>query len=287
MIRPRTSVGDKASKSARGRAAARVTVAAAKSEKPRFTAELHHVIDLARAIVEVSAKSSGDGASNDDARNADSKEPSPAALQLHRAIGELAPESALKLCALLLAGQDGREIAAAVTTTLGAEANSWFSAHALGRSAAKLADYLQRGHAIACATDFDIEAPIAKWARADAPSLEDRVWLSFGKQLASSDPTEWHCLGLTADPENRRVTALYMQCGEKAWWSFRRVLDRPSPSVVRQARRSATRGKSKDTPASTLQSVLRYSVGSECAALQRAVRAIRARLGVEPDQARA
>lgn len=284
MVRPRTSIGDKASKSARRSASS----SASKRRKSCFATDLHHIIDLARALTEAPADLSGATASGDSrTKEAAATAPNAAALELHQALGRLAPESGLKVCALLLAGQDGREIASVVTPTLDAEVSTWFSVEALSARGAKLADYLQRGYAIACATDIDVEAPIARWARTGPSNLEDRVWLSFGKQLANSDPSEWSCLSVTAGREKSEVTKLYLQRAGKAWWSFRRVLDRPSPAVVRQAQRGADRGGARGSTDASLQKVLTYSVGVEYQALQRAVRAIRARLGIMLEQAKA
>ncbi|HKO92466.1 MAG TPA: hypothetical protein VJU61_14995 [Polyangiaceae bacterium] len=200
---------------------------------------------------------------------------------------ELEPEAALKLRILMLAGREGRDIGAihgALTSgdkgtsadKGSADKGSSQAALELGRIGAELGEWLSRGHAIACATQFDLEAPLARWAVAERSELEERVWLRFGRQLAMQPIDEWECLGATGGGAGDSLAKLYLRLGKTVWWSFGAVIDRPSPAAVksearRQTGKKAKLGRLRDIPAHGCQPDRR--------ALRRAIRAIRARVG--------
>lgn len=189
---------------------------------------------------------------------------------------ELEPEAALKLRILMVAGREGRDIGAIHGAMTSAEQDSSHAALELGRSGAQLGEFLSRGHAIACATQFDLEAPLARWAIAERSELEERVWLRFGRQLAMQPLDEWECLGATSGSAGDPLAKLYLRLGKTVWWSFGSVIDRPSPASVksegrRRTGKNAKLGRLRDIPAHGCQPDRR--------ALRRAIRAIRARVG--------
>lgn len=204
----------------------------------------------------------------------------PARQSLERALDDLDPEVALKLRTLMIAGRDGKSISDVnVNMTLG-DSKAAFSAAALDTShnGALLADYLRRGHALAWATALDIERPLASWAETTPHTLDERAWLSFGKQLAKSEPGDWQCLAFV-DGRTQGISSLYLRLAEHAWWSFQAVLDRPSAAAVEKQQRALTSRRSKGVAARSLTSVASQLSSAQGRALRRAARAIRARLG--------
>jgi hypothetical protein len=182
-----------------------------------------------------------------------------------------------KLGTLMQAGRDGQALG--VTHALRAptmvEPVSGPSSELFTDGTASL-DYVQRGHAIACATEFDLESDVAAWADSShAGSLEERVWLRFGRELAAASPGEWSCLAAVGSKDE--LEGIFLRRGSGAWWSFDGVVDRPSLARV-AARRSRKRSQS---PLISLS--LDAVVGQKCRpdrrALRRAVLALSARLG--------
>lgn len=181
-----------------------------------------------------------------------------------------------KLRTLMYAGRDGRDLA---------ETRMAMTQRGDGAMPAQDDDFglppledLKRGHAIACATMFDLELEIGKWPTPDARrSLDERVWLRFGRELAMSEPEQWRCLG-TFGP-NKRLERLYLRRGEAAWWSFDALPDRPSPTVV-QRRRSAKNGaRGSALVPIGFATIAEHTLRTDRRALRRAVLAVRARLG--------
>jgi hypothetical protein len=205
--------------------------------------------------------------------------PSAAATLLTKALTELGPEVAVKLRTLMVAGRDGRGVTAVHVDAKAAEGDLGAAAAYLSANAPLLADYLRRGHAMACATGFDLEKNIAAWPSSAPHTLDERAWLSFGVQLAKSQPDEWTCLGFVG-ADARLLTKLYLRLGEHAWWSFRSLLDRPSPAVVDKEKRVLSKSRSKGLTTASLKPMADRSCGTEGRALRRAVKAIRARVGV-------
>jgi hypothetical protein len=182
-----------------------------------------------------------------------------------------------KLGTLMQAGRDG--VALGVAHSLRA---SVATAVAPGPSAAlfddgaESLDYVQRGHAIACATQFDLETGVAAWVdSSDTATLDERVWLRFARELAASAPGEWSCLAAVG--RAHRLEGIYLSRRNGAWWSFDGVIDRPSTALV-EARRARRDGR-----APLVSLPLLALVGRPCKkdryAVQRAVLAISARLG--------
>jgi hypothetical protein len=205
------------------------------------------------------------------------------------ALRELQPEARSKLRILMTAGRDGLSLGSAHASRSsgppGALDASGLDAAALDAAAldaaelegagVELGDYLARGHAIACATEFDLEASLERWSTSERGKLEERVWLRFGKQLASAPPEEWECLGAVS-AGGERLAQLYLRSGKAVWWSFGAVLDRPAQETVRKTGRTRAGRSSKLGP---LGDVAARRSEPQRRALQRALRAIRARVG--------
>lgn len=208
---------------------------------------------------------------------------SPATRRLADAIEELGPDTALKLRTLMVAGRDGRGVTAVHVDAKPVEGDVSAAAD-LSANGAQLGDYLRRGHAMACATGFDIERNITAWPASAPHTLDERAWLSFGVQLAKSRPEDWTCLGFVG-ADAQQLTKLYLRLGEHAWWSFRSLLDRPSAALVDKEKRALSSRRSKGLTTASLKPMADRSCGTEGRALRRAVKAIRARVGVAGEPA--
>jgi hypothetical protein len=203
--------------------------------------------------------------------------------QLTATLRELEPETALKIRTLMIAGRDGQSIAS-VNVNLSlcdAEAGFAFMAADSGENGPLLVEYLRRGHAIARAIGIDLDRPLVEWQSPSSESLEERAWLSFGKQLASSDPRDWHSFAVVESPTGV-LTKLYLRLGDRAWWSFQGWLDRPTRAGMEKERRALGRRHFKGVPIDTLDALvarLERHGSVQGRALRRANRAIRARVG--------
>lgn len=199
--------------------------------------------------------------------------------ELKTAFDQLEPELALKLRTLLIAGRDRRSIDTVNANVSMSDADAAFAKMAVDsmENGPLLIDYLQRGHALACATGVDLDGPFAAW-RSTAEGLDARAWLSFGKQLANSLPSDWECLGVV-DAETGDLSKLYLRLGDNAWWSFQAVIDRPTLASVAKDRRELGRRRSKGMSTHSLQALVRHFDSSPGRALRRAAKAIRARVG--------
>jgi hypothetical protein len=258
---------------------ARVASADASDSAASFSSLLHRTIGLSLAA-QVEQEDGGKGRTEAAAASPVAViEPLPAQDALTLVLKGLAPDAALKLRTLMLAGRDARELTFIQGALTQAEQDPVFAALDLGRNAPQLSEYLRRGHAIACATRFDLEIPIAQWTLADRPPLGERVWLRFGKELATSAPDTWECLGVLGSTRAKLLTKLYLRVGKETWWSFGSVIDRPSPAVVKaQQKARAGRGATK-LGGGLLRDVIKYECEPDKRALRRAIRAIQARLG--------
>jgi hypothetical protein len=208
-------------------------------------------------------------------------EPKPSARErLATALSGLEPEMAIKLRTLMIAGRDGQSIGTVKVNLSMSDADSGFATMAADSSenGPLLIDYLRRGHALACASGIDLDGPLARWQSSPAPDLGERAWLSFGRQLASSQPADWQCLGLVEQP-TQELSMLYLRLREHGWWSFRSVLDRPTPAGVEKERRALAKRRLKGISSDTLEAIVGRFAGAQGRALQRAGRAICARLG--------
>jgi hypothetical protein len=202
---------------------------------------------------------------------------------LDTAIANLPADVARKLRTLMLVGRDGKSISEVSVDNSLSDSQALLDASAPGpgQSGAVLADHLRRGHAVASAAALDLERPISTWSPAGPQSLDERAWLSFGKQLAKSDPADWQCLGFVEEGAPG-ISRLYLRLAEHAWWSFQSVLDRPSAAVVAKQQRTLASRRSKGVASRSLESIAPQLSSAPGRALRRAARAICARLGEAP-----
>lgn len=205
-----------------------------------------------------------------------------------QALTKLGPEIALKLRTVMVAGRDGRRITdVQVNIGMGdADSAFAFAARDLSENGPLLVDYLRRGHAMACASGLDIERPYAEWASAAPKKLDERVWLSFGRQLAMSRPEEWSCIGFLGTEQGEPLTQLYLRRGELGWWSFDAILERPSEAFVVQQERALASHRAKGVTNGSMLALARLRCSVEASALRRAVKAIRARVGLATGDAK-
>jgi hypothetical protein len=187
---------------------------------------------------------------------------------------DLSPEARSKLGIVMAAGRDGASLGAAHASTAASQQGTLGPAELEG-AGEQLGDYLARGYAIACATEFPLDVSLDRWSASESGELEERVWLRFGRQLASSPVEEWECVGAVGG-SGERLGQLYLRLGKAVWWSFGAVLDRPSPEMVRKEGRARSGRQSKLGP---LRKVAERRCEPERRALRRALRAIRARIG--------
>lgn len=201
--------------------------------------------------------------------------PSPAFDALRLFVRTLEPETQDKLRTLMRAGCEALALPVALAALAAERTNGGSTAELFARGMAELQD-LQRGHAIACATSFDLELDLALWGTIrEPPSLDERVWLRFGRELARSRIEEWACFAVVDSHE--RLQKLYLRRGKTRWWSFAALIDRPSDrslGVPRPAR--SGRGGMIVVPVRT---ALGRSCSANLRAVRRASRALGARLG--------
>lgn len=203
---------------------------------------------------------------NDGARNA-----------LRIFLRSLDPEIRQKLETLMRAGRDARQVGSSSAVALDHGAEPVREPRDLFDDRLASLENLRRGHAIACATKFDLESEITGWpASLGADSLDERVWLRFGKELAASSPADWTCLARVGP--GAELEALYLRRGDRPWWSFDTLIDRPSARTVsrRFDRTPRRRGR---LVAMALDSVIGRRCRSDRPALRRAAMAMSARLG--------
>lgn len=200
--------------------------------------------------------------------------------QLTTALGELDPETALKIRRLMVAGRDGQSVATVNVNVSLSDAEAAFATMAAdsGENGPLLVEYLLRGHAIACASGIDLDRPLADWRARSADNLEERAWLSFGKQLANSTSADWQCFAIM-DPGTQGISKLYVKLGARAWWSFQAQLDRPTLRGAEKERRALGRRRFKGVSSNDLEGLVVKLRGAQGRALRRAARAICARVG--------
>ncbi|HEU4582177.1 MAG TPA: hypothetical protein VFS67_28170 [Polyangiaceae bacterium] len=223
---------------------------------------LQHVIELAQATLDAGELA----------------EPSPQQ-RLTRALRELPPETALKLRTLMIAGRDGRGIHAVQTNLTLGDGDAAFGAAAddAGESGPLLAEYLRRGHALACAAGLDLEQPLASWGSVEH-DLDARAWRSFGRQLAQSQPDDGQCLTV-APAKGQGVSVLYVRLGESGWWSFRALLERPCVTAIDRQGLALDNERATTASLLSLKAVAPLLRAAEGPALRRAAQAIWARVG--------
>lgn len=182
-----------------------------------------------------------------------------------------------KLRAVIRAGREARALGDAHSTLAGeAQVENARLSDLFGEGALAF-QHLQRGHAIACATRFDLEAEIARWAPTEGRlPVDARVWLRFGRELALHPPVEWSCLGSVGPGDE--LETLYLRRGDSHWWSFDLVVDRPSARDVARRRTLHARNKRKLLTL-PLQGIVGRRFRANRPALERAAHAVSARLG--------
>jgi len=200
-------------------------------------------------------------------------EPSPQLDALKLFVRSLDDDTRGKLRAVMRAGREAAalpDVIAALATEPAPEADL-FAEGAVGLQ------HLQRGHALARATAFDLERQLSRWSKvAKDPSLDERVWLRFGRELARSRADEWTCFALVGADEH--IEKLFLRCGKQPWWSFGALIDRPSERKL-GVLRSTRSGRSRILVLPLASALGRPSRG-ELKAVRRASSALSARLGL-------
>ena len=182
-----------------------------------------------------------------------------------------------KLETLMRAGRDGRGLADAhVLLSRERVAPGYKAPDLFGEGQAALQN-LQRGHAVACATGFDLERDLEGSVPVEGrSSLDERVWLRFGRDLALSNPGDWSCLAMVN--AKKELLAVFLRLGEKRWWSFDSLIDRPSSRQMarRRSARSSRRGRLVSL---SLEALVERRCRTGRKAVRRAALAMSARLG--------
>jgi hypothetical protein len=190
-----------------------------------------------------------------------------------------------KLRAVIRAGREARALGDAHSTLAREPEDEDARLFDLFGEGALAFQHLQRGHAIACATRFNLEAEIARWAPTEGRlSVDARVWLRFGRELALHPLVEWRCLGAVGAGDV--LETLYLRRGDGHWWSFDLVVDRPSARDVARRRTLHVRNKQK-LVALPLESIVGRRFRANRPALERAAHAVSARLGFSRTPTRA
>lgn len=199
----------------------------------------------------------------------------------------LPTKSKARLSTLLNIGREARDLAR-VRTSLPPKATVPLDVLALCETQTLSERYLERGLAAACAGKLTLDAPTTtRGVDSDQkPSVFDRAWSRFGRELASSEPGEWSWFACYKG-RSRMVEKLYVRHGKGAWWSFATGLDRPLREQIDVDRRrsKSARGSSDG---SSLESLLNQEGSPSRRALLRALTSVHARLGKvrsDPDPA--
>lgn len=202
---------------------------------------------------------------------------SPAFDALNVFVRSLDDETRGKLQTVMHAGREAQALPDAVTSLAAAPGAAAIRAADLFATGSAAFQDLQRGHAVACATAFDLELKLARWGKVkERGSLDERVWLRFGRELARSRVEEWSCHAVVDSRE--QLEKLYLRCGENPWWSFGALIDRPSAREL-GGLRAAKKGRSRVVSLS-LQAALARSCRADLRAVHRASMAVSARLGM-------
>lgn len=138
--------------------------------------------------------------------------------------------------------------------------------------------YLERGLAAACAGKLTLGASGSDELRPDQRlSVAERAWSRFGRELASSEPSEWSWFACYKG-RSPVLDKLYVRRGNGAWWSFAASIDRPLSEQIDVDRRRAT-GTRQQRQGSSLESLLTQEPPPSRRALHRALTSVHARLG--------
>jgi len=137
--------------------------------------------------------------------------------------------------------------------------------------------YLERSLAMMCSERLDLDTGEAPVERApQEASVFERAWSRFGRELASSEPDDWTWLAQHAG-RTKTLGKVYLRRRDGAWWSFGVDLDRPHRSQVGAHTTEGNRRRGNQCLG------LASLANARCAerrALQRAMRSVRARMGI-------
>lgn len=248
------------------------------AERGSFDRVLQRVLGFSR-VADGDARRRGardEQAASPVADGSDVGAPSPAFDALKLFVRSLDRETQDKMRALIRAGRDAQTLPAALASlTAERTSESTSTPELFARDTTELQD-LQRGHAVACATGFDLELDLTVWGKVGEPqSLDERVWLRFGRELARSRIEEWACFAVVDARD--RLEKLYLRRGKCPWWSFAALIDRPSERALRVPRGART-GRSR-LVVLPVQTALGRSYHKNLGALRRASMAVSARFG--------
>ena len=198
----------------------------------------------------------------------------------------LPTKSKARLENLLNIGREAHDLAR-VRTTLSPKVAAPLDVLALCETRTLSERYLERGLAAACAGKLTLDAPTAQASEGDQkPSVYERAWSRFGRELASSEPGEWSWFACYKG-RSRILDKLYVRHGKSAWWSFASGLDRPLREQIDVDRRRSKSGR-QSSDGSSLESLLNQESAPTRRALLRALTSVHARLGKvrnDPDPA--
>lgn len=185
----------------------------------------------------------------------------------------LNPKSQARLSTLLNIGREAH-----VRTSLSPKSAAPLDVLALCETQTLSQRYLERGLAAACAGKLTLDAPTAQALDGDQrPSVYERAWSRFGRELASSEPGEWSWFACYKG-RSRMLDKLYVRHGKNAWWSFATGLDRPMREQIDVDRRRSKNTR-QSNQGSSLESLLDQQGSPSRRALRRALTSVHARLG--------
>ena len=182
-----------------------------------------------------------------------------------------------KIGALLNLGRKVHERSHVVTSIPEGHEVTPLDALALCDKRTRSHQYLERSLAMVCSESLDLDSGDAPIERAlQKPSVYERAWSRFGRELAGSEPEDWVWFAERSG-RTKTLAKVYLRCGEGAWWSFGVNLDRPHQSQMGSQTTAVKRIRGNQ--GSGLSS-LANAPCAERRALQRAMRSVRARMGI-------
>ncbi len=138
--------------------------------------------------------------------------------------------------------------------------------------------YLERGLAAAYAGKLTLDTSASdRSAPNERPSVSERAWSRFGRELAGTEPSEWSWFACYKGGSGM-LDKLYVRHGNSAWWSFATSIDRPLREQIAADRKRASSG-GKNRHGSSLESLLTQEGAPHRRALHRALTSVHARLG--------
>lgn len=255
---PRTASAEPGSKTPR-------SVAPKSNREGPFRSQISRLLELSR-----SAESAGWDAGATGAKKA--KAPVlPALTELTDYVQGFDAVTLSKLAILISAGREARDIAEA-------QPDPAKTPSALELLEPGSFEELQRGLAIANATQFDLELGLPSWSSRVGRKLEieERVWLRFGRELAQSSAAEWACLVSTGAGDT--LDKVYLRRGDGAWWAFGASLERPAKSEIAKLKGKQPKGRRK-LASLPLGAIVPRRCGPDRRALHRAASAVSACFG--------